>query len=91
MSTGLSCLRFLTGRRTRLISAPVSRGLMSAWPLHAVSVWLLGWCVQGEIAVIDRENGMTSRSIPAIHALDGPCPPVRSSDPRPFRLLPAGC
>ena len=64
---------------------------MSAWPLHAVSVWLLGWCVQGEIAVIDRENGMTSRSIPAIHALDGPCPPVRSSDPRPFRLLPAGC
>ncbi len=38
-----------------------------------------------------QENGVTSRSIPAIHALDGPYPPVRSSDPRPFRLLPAVC
>ncbi len=48
-----------------------------------------GMVRSGENAVIYQGKGVSIRSIPAFHALDGPCPPIRSFDTCPFRLLPS--
>ena len=50
---------------------------------------LVGMVRSGENAVIYQGKGVSIRSIPAFHALDGPCPPIRSFDTCPFRLLPS--
>ena len=55
----------------------------------ARGVGLAGMVRSGENAVIYQGKGVSIRSIPAFHALDGPCPPIRSFDTCPFRLLPS--